>query len=123
MKKRFFVFLLLIFFIPLDAFAETYVTTNCSNVPIQESYSSTKVIAFIPNLTIVSKTNTIGEFYEINFNDIRGYINRAYTVEGFNEIENEKNTHSKKTRDGLLIFLCIQNSGGWMQGFTKRFLK
>lgn len=34
-----------------------------------------------------------------------------------------KNTHSKKTRDSLLIFLCIQNSGGWMQGFAKKFFK
>lgn len=39
------------------------------------------------------------------------------------EIYHEKNTHSKKTRDSLLIFLCIQNSGGWMQGFAKKFFK
>ena len=91
MIKKLIIFTALLFLVPLESFASTTVTTNCNNVPIQENYNSPRVIAIIPNPTIVTKIGSNGEFYSIKYNDsVSGWINRGCTYEGAKEIEEEK---------------------------------
>jgi len=73
-----------------DGVDKVYVTTNCDKIPVQESYNSPKVIGHIQNKdTKLEKVFAIGEFYGIKTDEIEGYINRAYTVEGAKEKETQ----------------------------------
>ena len=78
--------------------ANTTVVTNCENVPVQDNYNSTKVIQKINNNTVLTKVGATGEFYKIKTDEIEGYINRAYTVEGAKEKEAEKKAQEEQEK-------------------------
>ncbi len=86
MVKKIMSLIFLVGMIPFETFAYTTVTTNCDKVPVQENYDSNRVICFIPNSTVVTKLEQKDSLYRIKIDDIEGYINSAYTVEGQKEI-------------------------------------
>lgn len=76
------------------------ITTNTSNVPIQESTTSPRVIDIIDNGVTIEKLDATGEFYKIRHQGTEGWVNRAYTVEG----------EAEKKAGGLEIHFIDPNS-------------
>lgn len=100
MKKIF--LLMCLCMLPAVSLAET-VTVNSANVPFQPMKNNSKVKLIVPNDTKLEKISSDGEWYCVKYNGESGWINRAYTVEGANEIKKEassasnKNTSNKNT--------------------------
>lgn len=99
MMKRIVSLIALTIMIPFQVLAVN-VTTNCNNVPIQESNTSPRVIDTLGNGTTIEKLGASGEFYKVRYNGVEGWLNRAYTVEG--EVE--------KKAGGLEIHFIDPNS-------------
>jgi len=88
--------------VPLSSsFAATDVktaTSKVTNIPIQVSPTNPQVIGIIKESNVsIPVTSTSSSFYQVNYNDINGYINKAYTVEGAKEIESENQTTGNQT--------------------------
>jgi len=80
MMKKIITLITLAVILPIQILAAEVITNT--NVPVQESYDSPRVIMMIDNGVKIEKLDTSGEFYKIKYNDTEGWINRAYTAEG-----------------------------------------
>jgi len=97
MKKIIVISVMLMGILPVEILADT-VTINSDKVPVQQSYDSTQVVDIISNNTntAFTKLNASGEFYQVQYtNELTGWINRAYTVEGAAAIEKENTNFVK----------------------------
>ena len=83
MMKKVFMLLAILVIFHISVFADT-VTTSVNNVPIQEGNNSSRVIALVPAGTELSKSFETGDFFNVIYNDLSGYMYKAYTEEGSN---------------------------------------
>lgn len=83
MMKKVLILLAMLIVFPVSVFADT-VTTNVDNVPIQEGNNSSRVLFLLPDDTEVYKLNEAGDYFNIIYNDLSGYMYKAYTDEGAN---------------------------------------
>lgn len=84
MKKIIMVLLLML--VPNVVFANSFVVTRVSNVPVQILPTDQRVIACITfagsRVEILGAENN---FYKVQFNDVEGYIQKAYAIEAVGE--------------------------------------
>jgi len=68
----------------------TSATTNISNVPIHASSNSSQIIWLVPTQnTLLPINSSTTNYYQINYDNTNGYIQKAYTLEGTQELQSQ----------------------------------